>query len=483
MAGSGILRVLIVEDDPSLGKVLRHYLKRLGHSPELAASFDTAGQMFVDETFDLVLLDLRLDDKSGMELLERWCEQTNAPPIVVMTGENTPSNAIDAMGAGAYEYLVKPFDLQEIDAILGKVVQERALPERIGATPTVEKVAPTAKLIGRSAPMQDIYKKIGRYSRHNGTVLILGENGVGKELVANAIHASSDRNDKPFVALNMSAIPDSLLESELFGYEKGAFTGADKSQQGKFRQANGGTLFLDEIGDMSVGVQAKLLRVLQEREVMPVGGTKAYPIDVRIVAATQVDLAKAVQEGEFRQDLFFRLNVLPLHVPPLRERASDIPELVEAFVAQTDVNKKITDEAVQLLASYSWPGNVRELQNVVQRVVLLCNTRDIGVREIREYSELPFDEDGASKELQSAPLERWLVPIVQDLVDADAKNVLPMILDPFERVIIVEALELLGVNQVKVADFLGVNRNTLRKRIRHLDIDIDTIKARVRTQQ
>ena len=477
-------RILIVEDDLSLGKVLQTYLKSEGHEADWLTQADKATGQLQSQSYDAVLLDIRLGSQSGLELLQSWQSAGPLPPVLVMTGENTPENAIDAMGQGAFDYLVKPFDLATMAGLLTKAIAQA--PRIRGVAAGSADSGPV--LVGRSEAMQTVYKKIGLYSRHDGTVLIQGESGVGKELVANAIHRRSNRASGPFVAINMSAIPDTLLESELFGYEKGAFTGADRPQPGKFRQAEGGTLFLDEIGDMPLAVQAKLLRVLQEREVTPIGSVKTYPINVRIIAATQVELAKAVEAGKFRQDLFFRLNVLPLRLPALRERKDDIPELVESFLARKPdtAGKRLSARALARLKSYDWPGNVRELQNVIERVALLASVTQLDEAELAAYSDLPL----GSPSVEMTPLpeaafgapsfEQMLQPLVDDLVEADSHSALEVLLGPMEKIIIERALLRMNGNQIRVADFLGVNRNTLRKRIKDLAIDVREIKTDAR---
>ncbi len=480
-------KVLLIDDDPSLGRVLCHYFKKQKYDVTWLQNARDASDLTDTTGFDVILLDIRLGNQSGLDILRNWQEnQPATPPVIVMTGENTPSNAIEAMGAGAFDYLVKPFELSEARMLVEKAIGDRE-PVHVASDGAI--AVDGQPLIGRSPTMQEVYKKIGLYGRHEGTVLIQGESGVGKELVARAVHVSSNRRNGAFVAINMSAIPDNLLESELFGYEKGAFTGADKAQPGKFRQAEGGTLFLDEIGDMPMALQAKLLRVLQEREVTPIGSLKPLPIDVRIVAATQVDLQEAIKQGQFRQDLYFRLNVLPLDVPALSKRKEDIPDLVQATLLKSaDTKEKhFDDEAMAMLVRYNWPGNVRELQNVVERVALLSSLRSIGLAEMHKYSGLQFG-DAATRSLQnneSVPqiLENLLFPLLDDLIEANSTAALEIILNPVEKMLIERALQVLDGNQIKVAELLGLNRNTLRKRVKDLEIDIKDIKEIVRERK
>lgn len=480
--------ILIIDDDPSLGRVLKHFLEHEGYVVVLSTDLQSGRDVLINKTVSAVLLDLRLGADSGLDLLRelkgKKAKKEVTPPVVVMTAENTPDNAIEAMGLGAVEYLVKPFDLQQLKETLGTVLENSLEP-----VPQTRDVKPAAgPLVGRSAAMQEVYKRIGLYSRHQGTVLILGHSGVGKELVAQAIHKAGPIADGPFVALNMSAIPENLLESELFGHEKGSFTGAEKSHPGKFRLAEGGTIFLDEIGDMPMAVQAKLLRVLQEKEVSPVGSSQSWPVNARVIAATQVDLAKAVEEGQFRQDLYFRLNVLPIDIPSLSDRKEDIPELVAAFLKRTprqDVEHEeavFSTDALAVLNSYNWPGNVRELMNVVERVVLLTQKQMITAEDVYRYGGIPRDVSQVAVKPQDFPaaVEALFKPLVESLLEAGDEQGLRTSLEPVEKVIIEMALLYFRGNQIKVASFLGVNRNTLRKMIQTLGVDVAEIKSRCR---
>jgi two-component system nitrogen regulation response regulator GlnG len=391
-----------------------------------------------------------------------------------MTAQNTMANAIEATKRGAYDYLTKPFDLDQVAVLIGRAMELRRL------TRDLERLRGELQqrhelVIGRTAAMQEVYKVIGRVAPTDATVLVQGETGTGKELVAKAIHYHSARNG-PFVALNCSAIPNELLESELFGYERGAFTGAVERRIGKFEAAAGGTLFLDEIADMPLALQAKLLRVLQEREFTRVGGRDAIRADVRIIAASNQDLEGAARAGRFREDLFFRLNVVRIQVPPLRDRRGDIPELIEFFIDK--VNRElgttivgVSDDARELLLRHGWPGNVRELENAILRAAVLARGGRMLVRE-------DFDLAGQPRQLpaETLPLEEAVRRRLAELLHADAgavpRDVHAVLISAVERPMIEVALERAGGNQVKAAEILGINRNTLRKKITDLGIEL-----------
>jgi len=394
-----------------------------------------------------------------------------------MTAESTMENAVEAMKLGAYDYLTKPFDLGALDAILLKAEKAAVVSSQIDQLK--EELQGHYRLdrtiIGVSRPMQEVYKVIGRVAPANATVLIIGESGTGKELVARAIHFNSPRLVKPFVALNCAAIPRELLESELFGHEKGSFTGATERKAGKFEQANGGTLFLDEIGDMPLELQAKLLRVLQEKEVTRTGGSSTIPVDVRIVAATNQDLANLVREKKFREDLYFRLNVVPIALPPLRERRQDIPLLAEFFLKrlQEEQNagaRECSPEAMQLLQNYHWPGNVRELENAIQRAALLSPNPVLTSADFAMLEEgaIAGPEDESLEALVAKKLRKSLVPM--DLNELN--NLYDIVMEQVERPLIDIILEKTRGNQVRTAEILGINRNTLRKKIKTLDIEV-----------
>ncbi|HSN13055.1 MAG TPA: sigma-54 dependent transcriptional regulator, partial [Anaeromyxobacteraceae bacterium] len=384
-------KVLIVDDEPSVRFVLARTCDRIGVPRLEAESAETAREQLRRhgggrDGIGLVLLDVRLPGDDGLKLLSEISGRPDSPFVVVMTAESTMSSAVEAMKRGAADFIGKPFDLPRVERIIsdlaGGQVEPREEPEeRAEAGADGRRFKDTAipdALIGRSPAMVEVFKEIGRVSKTEMTVLLTGESGTGKELVARAIHTNSARARGPFVTVNMAAIPKDLIESELYGHEKGSFTGAVERRPGKFEMATGGTLFLDEIGEMPIELQAKLLRVLQEREVDRVGGNRPLPVDVRIVAATNADLARSVEEGRFRRDLYYRLAVVPIRLPPLREREGDVVLLARHYIAKYGQQLKgkavtLAREAEPLLASHPWPGNVRELQNVIQRALLKLN--------------------------------------------------------------------------------------------------------------
>jgi len=413
-----------------------------------------------------------MPDLSGLDVLSRAREEGIDTLFIVMTAQNTMANAIEATKRGAYDYLTKPFDLDQVAALITRALSLRQL------TKDLERLRGELKqrhelVIGRTPAMQEVYKIIGRVAPTDATVLIQGETGTGKELVANTIHYHSDRRG-PFVAINCSAIPNELLESELFGYERGAFTGAVERRVGKFEAAASGTLFLDEIADMPLGLQAKVLRVLQEREFTRVGGREPIRADARIIAATNQDLEGAVRTGRFREDLFFRLNVVRIVVPPLRERRADIAELIEFFIDKVnrDLGTSIvgvTDEVRDLLMRHHWPGNVRELENTLLRAAVLARGRTLVPED--------FVLAGQARPLTAEvlPLEDAVRQRLAELLDSGGDSIQDLynaLITAVERPLIEVVLERAGGNQVKAADMLGINRNTLRKKITELGIPI-----------
>ncbi len=390
-----------------------------------------------------------------------------------MTAQNTFENAVEAMKRGAFDYLTKPFDLAQVEALVEKARRVRSLrSEVVRLRREVGGLFRSGEaLVGKSATMVETFKTVGRVAMSDASVLIRGESGTGKELIARALHYHSRRRDAPFVAVNMSAIPSELIEAELFGHERGAFTGATHARSGRFRDAEGGTLLLDEIGDLPLTLQTKLLRVLQEREVTPLGGTGAIPIDVRILSATHHDLEKALSEGRFREDFYFRLNVVPIRIAPLRERTEDIPLLVEHFVErfsrELGVRKRWpTKGALRLLSRHSWPGHVRELENVIKRSLVLAMGDLISEEDIRGATE--FAHPSAADWTLLARDE--LAKTLDRPASPSAQGPYWLFIERLERVVITEALQRSGGNQIQAAGLLGINRNTLRRKIVELKI-------------
>jgi len=463
-------RVLVADDEPSIRFVLREILEESGCEVTDVADGNAARDALASDDFQLAFLDIRMPGMTGLELLDSVRTGDADTAVVIITAQNTFENAVEAMKRGALDYLVKPFGIEEVKAIVARVLRTRALERELDTLrrERARSAAPGERLVGRSSVLLEIFKTIGRLAASDVSVLITGESGTGKELVARAIHAASPRAEGPFLAVNTAAIPRELMESELFGHERGAFTGAVSARAGHFREASGGTLFLDEIGDMTMDLQAKLLRVLQDREVTPLGGSASQPADVRIIAATHRDLDAAVGAGAFREDLLYRLRVVPLHVPPLRERPEDIPVLAEHFVdrygpelAQTRC--VLAEAAFARLQRHAWPGNVRELENAVKRALVLSSS------EVLTADDFAFLEGGA-KENAPADLATLVRCDVLRELDAEEGDVYRHIIERVERPLLEAALARTDGNQIRAAALLGINRNTLRKKIAELGI-------------
>ena len=466
--------VLVADDDKAIRTVLEHALSRAGYEVMVTSNAATLWKWAVDGLGDLVITDVIMPDENGLDLIPRILKVRPNLRIIVMSAQTTLMTAVKAAERGAFEYLPKPFDINDLLAVVGRALESGSKARQPKKGDNEEDLP----LIGRSPAMQDIYRTIARLMQTDLSVIITGESGTGKELVARALHDFGKRRNKPFVAINMAAIPRDLIESELFGHEKGAFTGALRRSQGRFEQAQGGTLFLDEIGDMPPEAQTRLLRVLQESEYTTVGGRTPIKTNVRIVAATHRDLKQLIRQGRFREDLFFRLNVAPLRLPPLRERTEDVPELVQHFLSEAAEQglpwKTISNDAMERLKQHSWPGNVRELENMVKRMAALVAEDEISSKVIEaEFAESPTSKDDSTSGGLSHSVEMHL----KSYFDAH-NNSLPAaglydrVLREVERPLIALTLEATNGNQIKAADVLGVNRNTLRKKIRELDIPI-----------
>jgi len=473
--------ILVADDDRAIRTVLSQALGREGHEVRVTGNAATLWKWVREGEGDLVITDVVMPDENGLELIPRIRKQRPNLRIIVMSAQNTLLTAVKATERGAFEYLPKPFDLREVVSVVDRALA--ALPAEASATAEGPSAEDQLPLIGRSPAMQEIYRVLARLMGTDLSVMIYGESGTGKELVARALHDYGKRRKGPFVALNMAAIPRELIESELFGHEKGAFTGANQRYAGRFEQAAGGTLFLDEIGDMPLEAQTRLLRVLQEGEYTTVGGRTALRADVRIVAATHRDLRQLVRQGLFREDLFYRLNVVPLRLPPLRERAEDVPELVRHFLSRCAAEglpqKAVDPEAMAFLRGYPWPGNVRELENLVRRLTALYSQEVIGVDIVRD--ELTESPDAASPPTRAAPASESLGEAVErhlrEYFDAHtdglpASGLYERVLREVERPLIALSLEATRGNQLKAARLLGLNRNTLRKKIRDLDVEV-----------
>jgi two-component system nitrogen regulation response regulator GlnG len=470
--------ILIADDDRAIRTVLTQALGRLGYDVRTTGNAATLWRWVADGEGNLVITDVVMPDENGLDLIPRIKKIRPELRIIVMSAQNTLMTAVKATERGAFEYLPKPFDLRE----LVNVVQ-RALSVQTSAVQPNEEISDDEQLplIGRSAAMQEIYRILARLMGTDLTVMITGESGTGKELVARALHDFGKRRSGPFVAVNMAAIPRELIESELFGHEKGAFTGAALRSVGRFEQAQGGTLFLDEIGDMPIEAQTRLLRVLQSGEYMTVGGRQPIRADVRIVAATHRDLRQLIRQGLFREDLFYRLNVVPIRLPPLRERSEDVPALVRHFLGLASAeglpNKALDQAAMDRLRTYRWPGNVRELENLIRRLTALYSQEVIGLDVIEaELSEaVPPGETAAipQNEGLGAAVERHLRDYYAAHKEAlPAAGLYDRVLREVERPLISLTLAATRGNQIRAAQLLGLNRNTLRKKIRELDIEV-----------
>ncbi len=469
--------ILIADDDAAIRTVLNQALARAGYAPRATGNAATLWRWVSQGEGDLVITDVLMPDENAFDLIPRVKKLRPDLPIIVMSAQNTFMTAITATERGAYEYLPKPFDLNELIAVVGRALAE---PRRKVPRATVEP-SDGLPLIGRCAAMQDIYRVLARLTQTDLTVMITGESGTGKEIVARALHEYGKRRNGPFVAINMAAIPRELIESELFGHEKGAFTGAQNRHIGRFEQAEGGTLFLDEIGDMPMEAQTRLLRVLQQGEYTTVGGRTPIRTNVRIIAATNRELQQQIDQGLFREDLFYRVNVVPLRLPPLRERLEDIPDLVRHFLGIAEKEglppKTFEQVAIERLKRYHWPGNIRELENLVRRLSAIYAqdtiTGEMVESELASAGRTPFAEaaerTGDLSELVERFLSDYFMSFDQNLPPA---GLYTRVLRKIELPLITAALTATRGNQIRAANLLGLNRNTLRKKIRDLGVKV-----------
>lgn len=462
-------KILVIDDEEMIRCAFKQFLKDEGYDPILAPDADTALDCVRENPPDIIFLDYRLPEKDGLLLLKEIREMHPDIPVVLMTAFGAMDIAIKAMQLGAYEYFTKPLDLGKIRTLINRILEgKRSL---AGFKPWEKGMAAAVsgdRIIGNSTSMQDIFKTIGLLTTQDVTVLITGESGVGKELVARAIHENGPRSVHPFLAVNCGAMPETLIEAEMFGYEKGAFTGADKQKQGKFEAAGAGTIFLDEIGELQSPLQVKLLRVLQEKRFERIGGNVSVRSEARIIAASNKNLHEEVKRGRFRRDLFYRLHLINIMIPPLRERRDDIPLLVKHFISKANIEmgrnvRGVTDEAMELLKSRTWPGNIRELENNVKRAIVLCR-EDILPKYLFEVGDehAPDIEDGKEEMIRVTReyLEKSL------LQNEKGEKIFEGIIGIVEKTLIQEALKKTNGNQMRAAGFLALNRSTLRKKIR-----------------
>ncbi len=470
-------KILVADDDESIVWVLERFLSEKRFETLVARDGREADSLIGSAGPDLALIDINMPGRDGLEILKGLKGRGVNIPVVIMTAESTMNNAVEAMKLGAFDYIAKPFDLAEIEIIIDRALEDASIRKKLSdlSDRLREKTAVETTFIGKSKAVQNVFKTLGKVAPHDVTVLILGESGTGKELLARLIHMNSPRSQGPFVAVNSAAVPRELMESELFGFDKGAFTGATEGRKGKFELADGGSIFLDEVGDMSSDLQARLLRVVQEKEFYRVGGKDSIRVDVRIIAATNQDLEKAVAEKRFREDLFFRLNGVTVTIPPLRERKGDIPLLTEYFLDKFNLEfggapRSLSPKAVEALRGYQWPGNVRELENILRKALILSPGAIISLEDL----DLP--QGRQKRESLEDLIAARLKPFI-DRTDNKGKQELYDFIMPFmERPLIRLVLEKTRGNQVQAAELLGLNRNTLRKKIEELKISLDKMK-------
>ena len=471
-------KILVIEDDQSMRWVLDKSLSREGYSVTSAPDGRSGISAAFEVAPDLVILDILMPDIDGLTVLRKLKESHPQLPVLIITAQNIMTHAVEAMRRGAYDYLPKPFD---IAVLLERVDRGLAQAGAVGSLREPEPIpAEMEDMIGTSPLMEDLFKAMGRVAASDATVLVLGESGTGKELVARAIHRFSNRASGPFIAVNASAIPSELLESVLFGHEKGAFTGATETRKGKFELAAGGTLFLDEIGDMPANLQAKILRALENREFERVGGQRSFRSDVRVISATHRELWEAVKEGDFREDLYYRLNVVSLRIPPLRERREDIPVLaghfLRVFAEEGSEPRTLSDGAMSVLMKHVWPGNVRELLNTLKRASVLASDPVI------HTSDLGLSMEGSDKggeETFDEFIRRWMHEIVAPWSTVEEGDLYEQVMSRVEMPLFEIVMEAVKGNQVRAAKVLGINRNTLRERLRKYELLKRSPKSKV----
>jgi nitrogen regulation protein NR(I) len=462
-------KILLIEDDVNIATGLQKVMRANRYDVSALSRGDEGLQRAMQEHFDVVVTDLKLPGLDGLELVRQLHKEKPKLPIILVTAHGTTETAIEATKWGAFDYLPKPFEVDELLDLTAKAIESSRLmsePVDMGKTGSAR-----TTIVGQSRAMQAIYKEIGRVAATPVTVLIRGDTGTGKELIARAIYQHSDRASAPFIAINCAAIPEALLESELFGHERGSFTGADARRIGRFEQAHGGTIFLDEIGDMNANLQAKLLRVLQEKAIQRVGGKETIPVDVRIITATHRDLEAAIRERLFREDLFYRLSVMTITLPPLSQRTEDIPEMVNYFLRRYGpeggvASPSITPEAIAFLQTQSWPGNVRELENTVRQALLLARDYTIGVDHVKEI---------VAKARQPATtwqttLSAYITGLLDQVEQGEIRGAFPKMLADLEPELYAQAIQRTHGNITKAAEWLGITRLKMREKLKEFGI-------------
>ncbi len=463
-------KILVIEDDPLESTLFHKLLTQKKYQTTLVAEAESGKKLALEQHFDLIITDFHLPGMSGLDFIRQVHPQRSHLPIILMTADGTVELAIEATKSGAFDYLLKPFNPPTFFETIEKALQaSRFMFKKVSIGETLASASTSGPvMLGRCRSMQEIYKEIGRVAALPVTVLIRGETGTGKELIARAIYQHSDRSSKPFIAVNCAAIPETLLEAELFGAEKGAYTGAHARRIGRFEQANGGTIFLDEVGEISLSTQAKLLRVLQERKVQRIGGNEEISIDVRLIAATNRNLEKAIEERHFREDLFYRLSVMALRVPTLRDRKEDIPQIARHFLKRYAHefgidSPSISDEAIEFLKNHPWPGNIRQLENTIRKALL----------EARSFTVQPYHlhipSDETVIEISPQPKEKkshsWIEKLLNESLDKPEGSLYQEVIAAVEKELFHKVLEKLNGNQAKASRLLGISRLTLRQKL------------------
>ena len=469
-------KILVVDDEESIRWVLGKSLQKAGYIVEYAEDGSSALEKATTDNFSSIILDLTMPDMSGFQVMSELRAEGIDPPVIIITAQNTVKNAIDAMKEGAYDYIAKPFDLDEVNITVERAIESYENTKKLEMLRKEGSDNDTLQdIVGQSQAMLNIYKMIGRVAERDITVLVVGESGTGKELVARSIHSNSSRRNEKLVAVNIAAIPKDLLESELFGYEKGAFTGASLPKRGRFEEAHMGTLHLDEIGDMPPELQTKLLRILEERKFYRLGSEKPTPVDVRIIASTNRDLEEEVHLGKFREDLYYRLNAITIEIPPLRERVEDVMPLIDHFLSKYSIElgvgkRNITEEAKETALGYNWPGNVRELENIIKRVLVLSSDSIISKATLVEAA--PHLEGRIKKDRSSLDhlISNELKYLLSTKSDENSGKIYDAVIKRVEKPLIQSILVLTKGNKKKAAQILGINRNTLSKKMDELEL-------------